>query len=217
MLTAFYLGDYTRATTLLEESLAVCRGLGKFYVTIFALTWLGHVALCQGASERATKCFEEGLALAREWNSKSGITFALRGLGRVVLGRGSTRRAKQFVRESLALYRGLDFRIDIANCFSELATVAISDQEPPVTAILLGAAAALRESIGTAPPVHTGGRVRTECGTRTCSTRSRRPCRSLGQGPRDDHGAGYCVCAGECGTAMTSNAARAAVVNRVPR
>ncbi len=103
-------GDYTRATALLEESLAQQRawdnrasikrgGLGLA---------LARLALAeQGQHARATALYAECLALHRALGDREGIGNALLGLGDVARDLGDTAQVRAYCEETLALFREL--------------------------------------------------------------------------------------------------------------
>jgi hypothetical protein len=90
---------------------------------------------------------EESLAWLRNWGSPS-LYEVLNDLGRVVLDQGDTARAAALFGESLKLSWEPGNEIDITFSLVGLAGVAGELGQPARAASLLGAAEAIRESIG---------------------------------------------------------------------
>ncbi len=98
-------GDFGRAATLLEQSLALMRVSGHKLGISDALGNLGIVAYYQGDYGRAAVLQEESLALARELGEKGGVAASLDNLGLVAMEQGDYGRAAALYEESLALVR----------------------------------------------------------------------------------------------------------------
>jgi len=105
-------GDYARATSLLEESVAQQRAWGnresiKRGGLGLSLARLALVLAEQGQHARATTLYEECLALHRELGDREGIGNALLGLGDVARDLGDTAGVRAYCEETLALFRDL--------------------------------------------------------------------------------------------------------------
>ncbi|MCI0561283.1 MAG: tetratricopeptide repeat protein, partial [Nitrososphaera sp.] len=87
-------------------------------------------------------------ALFRELGYKRGIAVSLNNLGLVARCQGDYERALMLHEESLALYQEVGDKSGIAACLEGLARVAGVQDQPERAAWLLGAAEALRETIG---------------------------------------------------------------------
>lgn len=138
-------GDQTSAGRLFEESLRISKDLGYKLGLSHALKNLALVAHRQGDDQRAAAMAEESLALARELGDRDCISDALILLGRLAYRRREDGRAIALWVESLSLRRELGDKPRIAECLERLAQV---DPDRSRAARLLGAAAALRETIG---------------------------------------------------------------------
>jgi predicted ATPase/class 3 adenylate cyclase len=101
-------GDLGRATELLEESLALYRGLGDDAGTARALTFLGFAAIFQVDLERARTLGEEALALSRRLGDRWNVGLALNVLALSAHERGDREGAAAAWEESLALARKRD-------------------------------------------------------------------------------------------------------------
>ena len=76
-------GDYTRARTLLAESLALAQEIGDKHCQALCLELSGEVALREGDYARARTLLEESLVLSQAIGNKDQIAFCLEGLARV--------------------------------------------------------------------------------------------------------------------------------------
>ncbi len=104
-LLAFSQGDTTRATTLLEESLALSRNQNDNWGIAWSLHGLGRVASFHDAFERAVALLEESLTLFRELGDTSGYAYSLYYLGIVARYQGDYARAAALLEESLSMSR----------------------------------------------------------------------------------------------------------------
>jgi predicted ATPase len=126
------MGDYRRATALLEECLALCRahgdrtsigggGLG------LSLARLALVLGEQGDDDRATALWQECLDLHQELGDRGGIAAALLGLSDIARNRGDSQQTRRFGTESLALFRELGEQWAIGFALNNLALASYSD------------------------------------------------------------------------------------------
>jgi predicted ATPase/class 3 adenylate cyclase len=139
--------DWERAASRFEASLTLFRQLGDRRGTGIALNSLALILLRQGELERAAANLAESLALARQVGDPRSIANALFNLGHVEWRRGEMAQAEALGQEALALSRDLG---DLSLCIGgleHLAMVGVAEQAERATR-LLGAAAAVRETIG---------------------------------------------------------------------
>lgn len=165
---AFYEGDNERASALHEESLSLHRGIGNTVGIAWSLACLGDVAATQDNDERARALLEESLRLTRTVGFKSGVARALHRLTGVACRQGDYGQARALNADSLAIRRELGNRNGIAENLDRAAMLAsaksqnvdrraatesvTASREAERAVMLFAAAAALRESIGVAPP-----------------------------------------------------------------
>jgi predicted ATPase/transcriptional regulator with XRE-family HTH domain len=116
--------EITRATTLIEASLALYRQAGNHAGLAEALVDLGRAAQCQADDERAVRLAEQGLTLFREQGHTWGIAYALWTLGNVAHGQDDVELALVRYTEALELYRSLGARDDIAWVSLSLGQIA---------------------------------------------------------------------------------------------
>jgi len=141
-------GDYATARTLLEESLAIKRELGDKRGVAGSLNNLGEMAWSQGDYATARTLLEESLAIKRELGDKRGVAGSLSSLGVVALDQGDDYTARAFYTESLTMRREVGDKWGIAACLTGFAGVAWAHAQSEQAARLLGATAALLETIG---------------------------------------------------------------------
>ncbi|MBX3051096.1 MAG: tetratricopeptide repeat protein [Caldilineaceae bacterium] len=100
--------------TLLEESLAIYRGIGDVPGTIFSLYQKGQLAVGEGAYPAAIACFDEALTLARTLEQKPDIAWGLELLGEAYWLAEELASAGDCWREALHHFRVLGNREAIA-------------------------------------------------------------------------------------------------------
>lgn len=124
----FQLGRHGRATTLLEESLALLRRVDAAHDTrrelIFTLNYLGAVYRHLGEYEPAKQYLQESLAICREVGDRFGLSIALNILGQVAYLQGDYPVARQLCRESLAIKQEIGDRRGMAFSLTNLGRVA---------------------------------------------------------------------------------------------
>ena len=143
-------GDQAMVPSLLAESLTLFKELDDKYGLANYLLLKGRLALQQGDAATARSLAEEGLVLFREIGQQDAASRSLFFLGKVAALQGDYTAARAFYKESLALLgKGDTDKVLIASSLKKLADVVAAQDEPAWAARLLGAAEALRESVGT--------------------------------------------------------------------
>jgi predicted ATPase/DNA-binding SARP family transcriptional activator len=112
-------GQYTKARSLYEESLAMCRELDIRQWVLNTLRHSGNAALTAGDCAEARAYYQEDLEKARAWGDPVETRHALCGLGDVALATGAPREAAEFYR------RALQAAIEIGG-FSGVQRIALS-------------------------------------------------------------------------------------------
>jgi predicted ATPase/DNA-binding XRE family transcriptional regulator len=105
---AWFQGELKRGSALLEESLALYRGLDDDTGVAFTLLVLGRIAVSQGDRKRGATLVEESLASLRQQANAWGIARALIVLGDVALFEHEVDRAVARFQRSLEISRDLD-------------------------------------------------------------------------------------------------------------
>ncbi|HEY6408120.1 MAG TPA: tetratricopeptide repeat protein, partial [Ktedonobacteraceae bacterium] len=142
------LGDSTRATHLLEESLQVWRTVGDKKRIASALSSLGVGAQRQGDYTQATMRFEESLPLLREVGEKQWTAIVLSSLGLIALYRGNHERARALCEESLALFRDSGDTRGIASVLTNLGMMSLEQEDHEQAARLCEESLSLRREMG---------------------------------------------------------------------
>jgi predicted ATPase/transcriptional regulator with XRE-family HTH domain len=112
------LGDYDRAVTLFEESLALYRNMGHRKGTSGPLRELGSVAYHRGDYDRAVRLSEQALAISRESGSAFGSGLAVCTLTDALRAQGHIERAKTLLEESQASLRRQTYPLRVANALA---------------------------------------------------------------------------------------------------
>jgi len=148
---AYWQGDYAGAIGLSEQGLAFYRELGDKMGAAYTLDTLGMAWCKQGAYEQALRLLEESLLMFRELGDLFGIALLLTDMGGVALARADVERTAQLYNEALALSWRIGDKRRVAFCLEGLAAAAGPGQAGRA-ARLFGAAAALRDAIGSPLP-----------------------------------------------------------------
>ncbi|HLZ28744.1 MAG TPA: helix-turn-helix domain-containing protein [Chloroflexota bacterium] len=151
---AYLQGEYERARTLAEASLAIVnaldRGSGPLRVDAnITLYILGRVALCTGDYASARQHFEANLAHWRgigDARSRPAVG-ALVGLSCVAVVEGDLTQARALLAEALALSQQLGSGAALAYSLEGFAILAAAGNRPEQAVRLAGAATALRASL----------------------------------------------------------------------
>jgi predicted ATPase/DNA-binding CsgD family transcriptional regulator len=141
-------GDWMVARALLRESLALFREVGDPEGITIVLGRLGWLSRAEGHPLQAAGLFEESLALAREREEKRCVAMSLLGLGVLAMDRGDLAHALALLDESLQLARDLEDRVAVAASLEWFAHLAHGAGHSERGVPLLGAAEALRETLG---------------------------------------------------------------------
>ena len=140
--------DFGRAAEEASTALMKFRDLGDVEGAAWSLISLGTVARYQGDAERAAVLLTESLALSEGIGFREGIAWSVEQLGLLAAVDGDP-AAIGMLRRSLELHSELRDRWRMSSVFEDLAAIALAQGHPPQAARLLGAAEALRETIGT--------------------------------------------------------------------
>jgi predicted ATPase/DNA-binding CsgD family transcriptional regulator len=140
-------GDYDRATSLLEEALALFRELGDKRGVATSLVNLGFAALHLGDKERADVLRQEVEALRKEPPDRWTLAWLTTFLGLAAFYEGDYERSGALARESLAIYRELGDKRGVSLCHIDLGFIELvrGDHEP-AAALLEEALRVLRGS-----------------------------------------------------------------------
>jgi predicted ATPase/DNA-binding NarL/FixJ family response regulator len=142
-------GELTAARAYFEQSLDDHRRAGnKPGMTASLASW-GLVRHRQGERSTARAPVLESLALARELGDRWGAANALSVLGEMAVDHGDLAAAQSLYRDSLDIWQELGDQWRLATALEGVARLAAARGEREPALQLAGAAAALRERIGT--------------------------------------------------------------------
>jgi len=145
-------GDYSRGTSLWEESLALVRKAGDAYHVGLMLSNLGYAALLQGDHARASARCEEALTQANKLGAAGAeiIPETMINLGLAALQQGHQERAAASFEEALSVSEGTGRKPSVINALEGMSSLAAALGESARAAHLWGAAEATREATGLA-------------------------------------------------------------------
>jgi non-specific serine/threonine protein kinase len=147
-------GDPAAATPFLEEALVEARAVGDGWLEAMDDYGLSIVALASGDLPVAQRMSERSLATSRTYGDIQGIAANLAILGQIARLRGEAAAALRHIAEALDAYQRVGDRGNVCTCVEVLAGLLVELGRPEQGAHLIGAAAALRQSIGTPVPVN---------------------------------------------------------------
>ncbi|MFD8938673.1 BTAD domain-containing putative transcriptional regulator [Streptomyces sp. NPDC059578] len=164
---ALLAGDHQGARVHHERALRLAREGGLRSGEADARLGLGLGARRAGALDEAAEHFGALLSWFREVDYGPGVALVLAELGFVAQARGDARAAGALHREGLGVARGLGDARAIALALEGLAGAGLVAGEGERAAVLLGAAAAARDSVGAPlPPAERGDVDRIAAGAR---------------------------------------------------
>jgi len=139
--------DFTRAREWFQEALEIFQELEQPSHIGDVLDGLGVVSGGTGDPDGAAALYERALELFRQVNDGLGIAEVLVHQGKIAQRQGDAATALTKYRSALTIRRDFGFKLGIAECLEALASLALQGDAPSRGAHLLGAAAAIRESI----------------------------------------------------------------------
>ncbi len=117
-------GDYTKAYTLLQSTLADYDARHEPYNRAFPLAFLARTFFLSGGElAQAQTLAEESLTLFREVGNQRFAAYVLNMLGRISLQSGAIEQARTLCEESIKLYDEVCYRIGVAETLISLARV----------------------------------------------------------------------------------------------
>jgi len=141
-------GDHERAMSLSERAAELYSETDDRRGHALAVSNLGSIALERGEYAQAAALSEQAFGLFDALDDSEGMAFALVNQGFAALCQKHPDRALELLRGALRLFAELEFRDVIGYCFEGLAAVLALLGRAEPAARLLGAAEAVRESLG---------------------------------------------------------------------
>jgi adenylate cyclase len=148
-ITAANQGDLAQASALFEESLTIRRGLRDQWGVANSLNNLGELALLQQAYLEARNYLEEAVTALREIGDKWSLGMSLLNLGNALRDQENFTAAYPLYQESLQINRELGDRWMLAYSLENFGVLLALQGDAARALHLAGAAAALRETLGT--------------------------------------------------------------------
>lgn len=144
-------GEAERATALYEEGLEISQEIGTTWFSGLVLGGLGSAAALLGDRKRAMALHTESLAAFRRTGDMWGIAYALANIATEACDSQDYGWAFASIVESLTICKELGDRWLGAACLEEMAEVASAHKQNERAVRFLGAAEALRETLGWRP------------------------------------------------------------------
>jgi predicted ATPase/DNA-binding XRE family transcriptional regulator len=149
-LAALATGDLGSARGRFEAAIELAAAGGTDAEWTWALShiWLGTVRLLDGDPDEAVRLVGAGLGSARRRGDRLSSYIALYNLFLVEIGRGEHARAREHLEEGLHLSLETGDQANLAYLLDALAVIEAADGAVSRVPLLLGAAQAIREAIG---------------------------------------------------------------------
>jgi predicted ATPase/DNA-binding SARP family transcriptional activator len=143
-------GNYSRARSLLEDSLEIGQKLGYEYRMEVILTknFLGDVLWHQGNWRKAALLYDEAIDEFRQIHDQNFLAYTVRRLGQITCLHGEVEKAALLYRESLSLNQGLRDERGILAALSAFAGVAAARGKFVDAACLFGAVESFLRTLG---------------------------------------------------------------------
>jgi predicted ATPase len=140
--------DAQASHALFEKSLTLFRQAGDTWGAAMVLSGLERLATRRGDFAATQRIYQESQALAQLLGDGVSASLATFELGRMDLVRGEAAQAEQRFHKALQLAAGAGYREGIARSLEGLASAASACNQGERAAQLLGAAHAMRDTIG---------------------------------------------------------------------
>ncbi|GAC1427858.1 MAG: hypothetical protein PVS3B3_17790 [Ktedonobacteraceae bacterium] len=145
----FSIGNYETAKKLSEECMTISKKIGYRGGIANSFTLLGHIALKHGDLVTAHTLVEESLSLNRDSGGNINISISLARLAKLLFAEGKYIAARRQYEECIRLLEKVDDKEQLASCLEGLAEVLTAQEHAEWAVHLCGAAARLRQKIGT--------------------------------------------------------------------
>jgi len=155
-----HLGKYHEAREVIERSLALVEGTEDRWVVAHCRSRLAVIATMTGNPDDAKRLFDEALPTHQQIGDETCTALAHLYLGEVFSDEGAFTTAREHLASSLDGYRELQNCYGVANGLRRMGWLAAAMGEHERAARLLGAAEALRDTLGGDMSVHDGHRMR---------------------------------------------------------
>jgi predicted ATPase/DNA-binding XRE family transcriptional regulator len=149
---AIYSGDLERGESVAREGLGLAREMDNSELISYCINALGVALHWQGKHEEAAKLYDEALQRARIVNDPVNMAQILANQGELALHMGNCDQSADLFRQSLRYFVELGGTLGISEGVMGLAMGASCRGDGELSAVLHGAAEAMRDEIGTPMP-----------------------------------------------------------------
>ncbi|MDV7352804.1 protein kinase [Rhodococcus oxybenzonivorans] len=147
---ALFSGNPGRAPSLLHSALETFSSRKNHPLDIGALHMLGNAHELLGETERAIECYEQVRATTEARGESQYRAYALWGLAVAAWRKGDAVRAARLLEQSLSLARQVNNPRTVATCLEAMGWLAAGERDAHRAIVLIAAAEALGNSIGSA-------------------------------------------------------------------
>jgi tetratricopeptide (TPR) repeat protein len=135
-------GNYPQAHSFLEQSLVIWREMGPNGKTgsIWALNFLGDLALNQNDINQARSFYTEAITFLRQVGDKNFLSYSVRRLGQIAWREGEYQKAITLCKESLNLNQEVGDSRGVMACLTGFAAIAVAQGKFERAATLMAAA-----------------------------------------------------------------------------
>lgn len=147
-----YLGERDESRVLFEEALSIRRSIGDRGAIQNSLNNLGNLTREQGNLAEARGYIEEATAISQEIGDRWAIANSMNNLANVIRAQGEYGLARSLYEKSLAINVEMEDKWAIAYLLEDMGCLAAMEGQSERALTLAGAAARLREEIGTPLP-----------------------------------------------------------------
>ena len=143
-------GNYSKARSLLEESLDIGQKLGPEYMmeNIVTKNFLGDVVWHQGDLKEARLLYEECAGALKDIHDQNFLAYTVRRLAQIACRQGEFEEAALLCGESLSVNRGLSDQRGMVACLSAFADIATARGKFVLAAQLFGAVESALSGLG---------------------------------------------------------------------
>jgi predicted ATPase/transcriptional regulator with XRE-family HTH domain len=141
-------GDrHVEAVPLFQQSLDICRGLGRDWTLATSLLNLGIATMHAGDPRRGQTLIEEAHSLYQQLDDEHFVARCQGFIGYAALLQNDLSRARSHLQTSLTLFADLQEPGGTADSLDSMAAIAAADGQAGSAAYLAGAAHSLRETV----------------------------------------------------------------------
>jgi predicted ATPase len=141
-------GDHTQARALLEEAMSILRKLEDWIGVAWSLNHLGDVARDRGDFAEARRLYQEGANSFRRLGEGWGMARSATDLGYLACDQNDPVTGHSLFEEALVIFLELGHKRGTAKVLEGFAHLAVHENNPKRALKLVGAASALRQTIG---------------------------------------------------------------------